>query len=69
MYKYIPLFLLILCCLTYTECFQNYKLSPYGEVYTGNDPLYFYKYNRYRKPYRWPFRYLSSYPYLHLSPL
>jgi len=52
-----------------SEFFQDYKMCPYGEVYSGNDPLYFYNYNRYRKPYRWPYKYYSSYPYPHMSPL
>lgn len=51
------------------ENFQSYKMSPYGEVYTGSDPLYFYSYPRYRKPFRWPYQYHSSYPYPHMSPL
>lgn len=51
------------------EPFQDYKLCPYGEVYSGSDPLYFYNYDRYRKPYRWPFKYHSSYPYPHMNPL
>ena len=51
------------------EYFQDYKLLPYGYVYSGNNPLYLYNYNRYRKPYMWPYKYYSSYPYPHLSPL
>lgn len=70
----IPLIVLFLgiCGLSFgykNELFQDYKLLPYGEVYSGNDPLYFYNYNRYRKPYRWPFKYYSSYPYPHMRPL
>lgn len=70
----VPLFVLLLSVVGLTlgyksELFQDYKLFPYGEVYSGNDPLYFYNYNRYRKPYRWPFKYYSSYPYPHMSPL
>jgi hypothetical protein len=70
----IPSFILILIVVGIylgrnSEYFQDYQLSPYGEVYSGNDPLYFYNYNRYRKPYRWPFKYYSSYPYPHMSPL
>ncbi len=71
--------LLILLSVLYTlskthislssEPFQDYKLCPYGEVLSGNDPLYFYNYDRYRKPYRWPFKYHSSYPYPHMNPL
>ena len=65
------LLLLLISCylLTQNESFQNYKLNPFGYVYTGNDPLYFYNKDRYRKPYRWPFRFYQSYPYGHLSPL
>ena len=43
------------------EYFQDYMMYPYGEVYSGSDPLYFYNYNRYRKPYRYPLTYYSSY--------
>ena len=64
------IFLLTSCRYSiYNEAFQDYKLLPYGEVYSGNDPLYFYNYNRYRKPYRWPYQYHSSYPYPHMEPL
>jgi hypothetical protein len=70
----IPFIILILIVVGFhlginSEYFQDYQLSPYGEVLSGNDPLYFYNYNRYRKPYRWPFKYYSSYPYPHMSPL
>ena len=70
----IPLLILLLSIIGlslgyHSEFFQDYKLYPYGEVYSGSDPLYFYHYNRYRKPYRWPFKYYSSYPYPHMSPL
>lgn len=64
---YVVLILLFLfTCMM--ESFQPYKRYPFGEVKTGNDPLYFYGRNRYRKPYRWPQRYYSSYPYPHLQP-
>ncbi len=66
------LFLLLLgTYLTQTtlrENWQSYKQTPFGEVKTGQDPLYFYAYYRYRKPYRWPFRFHSTYPYPHLEP-
>lgn len=62
------LLLLILAASTLQEGFQSYSLKPYGYVETGDDPLYFYNLNRYRKPYRWPFRFFQSYPYGHLSP-
>ena len=70
----IPLIVLVFAIISFAggfncETFQDYKMCPYGEVYSGNDPLYFYNYNRYRKPYRWPYKYYSSYPYPHMSPL
>ena len=55
-------------CIKNKEQFQNYVLQPYGYVKTGADPLYFYNRNIYRKPYRWPFKFHSSYPYSHMSP-
>lgn len=68
----IPLVLLFLAVLGvgrgYVENWQDYSLCPFGDVYSGSDPLYFYNYDKYRKPYRWPFRYYSSYPYPHLEP-
>ena len=54
--------------IVYNESFKDYKILPYGEVYSGNDPLYFYRYDRYRKPYNWPYLYHSSYPYPHMEP-
>ena len=53
----------------YIEKWQNYVLQPYGYVRSGNDPLYFYRKDRYRKPYRWPFQFYKSYPYPHMAPL
>jgi hypothetical protein len=68
----LPLLLLIIAVVGIgrglTENWQDYQLCPYGDVKSGNDPLYFYNYNKYRRPYRWPFRYFSSYPYPHLEP-
>jgi hypothetical protein len=52
----------------FNENWQDYKMLPFGEVKSGSAPLYFYSYNRYRKPYRWPFKHHSSYPYPHLEP-
>ena len=71
--KYLlPLLILLISAIglsfSSNEYFQDYKLYPYGEVYSGSDPLYFYNYNRYRKPYRWPYKYYSSYPYPHMQP-
>lgn len=53
---------------SFEEGWQDYQLCPFGEVKSGSVPIYFYSYNRYRRPYRWPFRYYSSYPWPHLEP-
>ena len=66
-----PLLLLVISCLLYSfvkESFVSYTSFPFEYIYTGSDPLQFYNKPRYRKPYRWPFRFISSYPYSHYSP-
>jgi hypothetical protein len=66
--------LLFIACRTNTlekwlgETWQDYTIRPYNYVKSGADPLYFYSYDRFRKPYRWPYRFHSSYPYGHLEP-
>ena len=49
------------------EDFSEYKLPPYNYLKTGSDPLHFYRRDRYRKPYRYPFRFFSSYPSPYLT--
>ena len=49
------------------ENWQNYKLNPYGYIQTGRDPLYFYRRDRYRRPYEDRFLHYKSYPIQHLS--
>ena len=44
------------------EDFSTYNIEPYNYKTTGADPLVFYNYPRYRKPYRYPFKFYSSYP-------
>lgn len=51
----------------YIEGWQDYTLKPYNYVLSGSDPLYFYRYDRYRKPYRCGFKFFQSYPYPHLT--
>jgi hypothetical protein len=50
------------------EGFQAYTQLPYGSVKTGADPIYVYRKDRYRKPYRYPFKFFSTYPYPHQEP-
>lgn len=68
--------LLILCWFMHlvttektVEGWQSYSIPPYNYVKTGADPLYVYQRNRYRKPYRYPFKFISSYPYPHQTHL
>jgi uncharacterized protein YxeA len=44
------------------ENFTTYNIEPYNFKTTGADPLVFYNYPRYKKPYRYPFKFYSSYP-------
>lgn len=71
MYQYL-LVLLIIIILFFVfnkniEHWQNYRLYPYHYVYSGSDPLYFYRKDRYRKPYMDGFLFYQSYPYPHLE--
>ena len=56
----------ILAIFVYKNSFE--KFVPYNEKKTGKwstgaDPLTYYEYNIYKKPYRYPFSYQTSYPY------
>ena len=51
------------------DFFQNYITIPYRYVKTGTDPLQFYYRNRYRKPYRWPYKVFTSYPIPYMKPI
>ena len=70
---FVILILLIICSLCYLnmyndiENFQTYSYSPFDYLTTGSDPLTFYKYPIYRNPYRYPYKFYSSYPYPYLS--
>jgi hypothetical protein len=74
------LFIIIFVCLykkniidkldfTIKEQFQTYIQHPYNYVKTGSDPVNFYRLDRYRKPYRYPFKYFKSYPVPHMAHL
>lgn len=66
--------IIITCCLKKVtkdtsinkEEWQNYVQKPYNFLLTGRDPLYFYRKDRWRKPYRYPFTFYQSYPFPHL---
>lgn len=49
------------------EGWDVYQSNPYGNADTGSSPLTFYERNSYRKPFRWPFTFESSFPYKHQS--
>ena len=68
----IPFVILIISCISFSfikETFVSYTISPCKYLDTGSNPLGFYNKPRYRNPYRWPYRYIKSYPYSHFSPL
>lgn len=49
------------------EGFTTYKRNPYAFYETGTDPLTFYEYPIYRKPYMYPQQFYSSYPVPYLT--
>jgi len=49
------------------ETWQDYTLKPYNYILSGSDPLYFYRYDRYRRPYRDGFKFYQSYPIPHMT--
>jgi hypothetical protein len=54
-------------CASSTEHWQSYIQNPLNYVYTGTSPLYFYRKDRYRKPYNYDQQIYQSYPYPHLT--
>ena len=48
------------------ETFVPYKKKPFNEWDTGSDPLNYYTLPIYNKPYRYPFKYHTTYPYSYL---
>jgi hypothetical protein len=50
-----------------TENYETYSYGPYNYMDTGSTPLSFYKYPAYRKPYMYPYKFYSSYPYPYMK--
>lgn len=72
-FLFIILILLILTSLCYLnmyssiESFQTYSYMPFDYMTTGSDPLTFYQYPIYKNPYRYPYKFYSSYPYPYMT--
>ena len=49
------------------ENWEIYKQKDYNHIYTGRKPIQLYEHQRYRKPYRYPFQIIKSYPTPHLT--
>lgn len=49
------------------ENWEIYKQKPLNYIQTGSSPINFYERKRYKKPYRYPFQFIKSYPVDHLS--
>ncbi len=62
----IAFFLFLLYDKEIFEGWQDYTLFPYNYILSGKDPLYFYRKDRYRRPYRDGFKFYQSYPVPHL---
>jgi hypothetical protein len=44
------------------EGFAMYEQQPFQYMYTGSEPLSYYRLDRYRLPYRYPDMFFSNYP-------
>jgi hypothetical protein len=75
-YQFIFILIIIIACIGYLsancgdhllEKFETYTFGPYNYKTTGSDPLTFYQYPTYRKPFQYPYQYYSSYPYPYLT--
>ena len=51
----------------YSEHYATYTMRPYNYIKTGTDPLFFYRRDRFRKPYNYPIQFYKSYPTPHMS--
>ena len=49
----------------YREGWQSYNQTPYNYVKTGSSPLNFYVRNRYKKPFRHPYKFKKSFQIFH----
>jgi hypothetical protein len=49
------------------ESFTTYSYDPFNYMDTGATPLTYYNYPAYRKPYMYPYRFYSSYPYPYMK--
>jgi hypothetical protein len=49
------------------ENYETYSYGPYNYMDSGANPLTFYKYPAYRKPYMYPYKFYSSYPYPYMK--
>ena len=49
------------------EHWQSYNQAPFNYIKNGSSPLNFYIRNRYKTPYRYPYKYYKSYPYPNMS--
>ena len=49
------------------ENWEIYKQLSYGHIKTGSEPMNYYVHKRYREPYRFPFQFVKTVPFKHLS--
>lgn len=66
-FLFIILIIIIILTIPKIEKWQDYTLKPYNYIFSGRDPLYFYRYDRYRRPYRDGFKFYQSYPIPHTT--
>lgn len=52
-----------------TQGWKTYCQEPYGRCSTASKQSAWYPLPVYRKPYRWPYKFQTNYPFKHLTPL
>ncbi len=66
-FLFVLLIIIIILLTPRIENWQDYTLKPYNYIFSGRDPLYFFRYDRYRRPYRDGFKFYQSYPTPHMT--
>ena len=63
----ITLLLILMVCYTQKERFTMYIKTPFDYQAIGTSPLNYYMKPLYRKPYRFPYQFKSTYPINHMT--
>jgi hypothetical protein len=59
---FLILIVIVILICNIKENWTMYEEKPYNYNLTGSSPLNYYRHDRYRKPYRYPFKFYTTYP-------